>query len=187
MAAPARISATQYFEVEQASEVRHELSEGQLYAMAGGTPTHARLQSRIGAILGNRLPEGCDTYGADLRVAVRSDTYFYPDHTIICGTPELEPGTPSSVTNPLIVFEVLSESTEDFDRGRKAALYRQIETLASVVLIAQNRAEVEVQSRLPDGSWALRTYAGLEAEATLAAIDVTLPLRDLYAGIDFPQ
>lgn len=187
MAAPARITAAQYFEVDESSPVRHELLDGHLYAMAGGTPTHARLQSRIAAIFAGRLAEGCDTYGGDLRVAVQVDTYFYPDHTIMCGTPELEPGPHSSITNPLVVFEVLSESTEDFDRGRKASLYRRIPHLQAIVLIAQDRPEVEVQSRLADGGWALHTYIGLETVADLPAIGNQMALRDLYAGIDISQ
>jgi Uma2 family endonuclease len=187
MAAPAHVTATAYFALDEASETRHELVEGEVYAMAGGSPNHARLSSRIGQIVGPQVRgRSCDTYSSDLRVALTYDTYAYPDHTVVCGPPELHPENRHTVVNPRVVFEVLSPETEDYDRGRKSTLYRRIPSLQSVVLIAQDKPEVETYERQPDGSWVWRIYSGAEQVVPLPSVDAKLPLTELYAGIDFP-
>jgi Uma2 family endonuclease len=187
MAAPAHITATAYFALDEASETRHELVEGELYAMAGGSPNHAAISAMVGALLHSELRGGpCRFYSSDLRVALTYDTYAYPDHTVVCGPPELHPENRHTVVNPRIVFEVLSPETEDYDRGRKSTLYRRIDSLQTVVLIAQDRPEVETYERQPDGSWVWRIYSGAEQVVPLPAVAATLPLADLYAGIAFP-
>lgn len=183
MAAPARLTATEYFKIDDAADTKHELVEGELYAMAGGTPAHARLPQAFGGILYAALRgTPCQTFSSDLRVAVQHDTYAYPDLTVVCGPLETHPESENTVTNPRLVLEVLSPSTERYDTGRKATLYRRIPSLTSIVLIASERREVETHERQADGSWVIRTYAG-SGDVPLPSINARFSLDELYEGV----
>jgi Uma2 family endonuclease len=110
-----------YLGVEEMSAVRHELVDGQIFAMAGGTPEHAALSAAVLVVLGSKLLGGrCRPYSADLRIRVlATGLATYPDAAVICGEPERDPSSPTHVTNPTVVVEVLSTSTEEYDRGEK--------------------------------------------------------------------
>ena len=186
MAAPALLNAAQYFAVDDMSETKYELIDGVLYDMAGGTPTHARIQGSIVGALGPRLRgKPCRPYGSDLRVGLSRRTYAYPDASVICGKPETAEEDRNTVVNPTVVFEVLSPSTADYDRGRKRVLYQGLPTLKTLVLVDPDETAVEVFDRRPDGSWIQRAYSGLDAIIPLPAIGAELPLAELYEGVDF--
>lgn len=186
MAAPALLNAAQYFAVDDMSETKYELVDGVLYAMAGGTPDHAQICAAISAVLGPQLRgKPCRPYGSKLRVALSDRTYGYPDASVICGTREISPEDPNTVVNPTVVFEVLSPTTESYDRGRKRALYQRIRSVRTVVLIASEEAWVEVYERQSDDEWTVREYSGLGRTVLLAAIGAEMPLVDLYEGIEF--
>lgn len=186
MAAPALLTAAQYFAIDNASETKYELVDGVLYDMAGGTPDHALLSGAILSVLGPRLRgRPCRPYGSELRVAMSHRTYAYPDATVLCGKRELAEEDNNTVVNPTIVFEVLSPATENYDRGRKRILYQRIPSVKAIVLISPNEPLVEVFERTVDGDWINRVYEGLDETVPLPSIGAEMPLTELYEGIDF--
>ena len=152
-----RFTYAEYLLIEQDSGVKHEFVAGQVLAMSGGSPERAGITANLARLLGNRL-EGkpCRVFSPDLRVRVR-DTSFasYADVTVVCGKLELDPEDLKGHTavNPTVLIEVLSPTTEDYDRGEKLGNYKQIASLAEVMLVAHDRREVEIVRREPDGSW----------------------------------
>jgi Uma2 family endonuclease len=164
-----------------ASNVKHEYLDGQIYTMAGGSPDHAALQLAVPNLLFPQLRPGrCRAHGSDLRVRVLSTGLAtYPDVTIICGPRELDPEDKNSVTNPTLLVEVLSTSTEDYDRGEKFAHYKRIPTLRQYVLVSQNGPRVEVWTRDDEGSWTSVVSTDGDV-ANLDSIGARLDVRELY-------
>lgn len=181
--APAHMTAAEYFALDASADVKHELVEGIPFAMAGGTPEHARVSLAIGALLFGQLAgKPCRPYGSDLRVALKHDTYAYPDCTIVCGELERAEEDLNTVTNPRVVFEVLSPTTEHYDRGRKAFLYQDVPSMQTIVLVSADVPWAQAIERQGDGSWTIRTYLGADAIVPLPAIGAELPLGPLYPG-----
>ncbi|HYC93324.1 MAG TPA: Uma2 family endonuclease [Thermoanaerobaculia bacterium] len=182
MSAPAHrihYAYTEYLALESASNVRHEFLAGQIYAMAGGTPEHAALAA---AIIGLLFPQlrgtGCRAYDADLRVRTPSGLATYPDITVICGPSERDPEDPNAVTNPALVIEVLSRSTEEYDRGDKFEHYKSVASLRQILLVSSQERSIEVWTRGARDGWS-RAIAreGDVAELTPGA---RLDVRELY-------
>lgn len=174
-----------YLGVEEMSGVRHELVDGQIFAMAGGTPEHAALAASAVVLLGSKLRgKPCRPYSGDLRIRVlATGLATYPDAAVICGEPARDPSSVTHVTNPTVVIEVLSPSTEAYDRGEKREHYQQIEALREYVLVSQHQRRVEVFRRV-DSGWTHDVY---EAGSTidLASLGISLSTDELYddAGV----
>lgn len=117
-----------------------------------------------------------------------TDRYVYPDATVVCGQPQFDPQDPNRTTiiNPRVIFEVLSESTEAYDRGAKFTRYREIESLEEFVLVSQDRPLVEAYTRQSGGTWLLEASSGVDVVAALRALQISLPLSEIYADIQFP-
>src|SRR5690348_8325952 len=130
-----------YLGVEEMSAVKHEYVDGEIFAMAGGTPEHAALSAAAVVLFGQKLGRGpCRPYASDLRLRVlATGLATYADATIVCGEPNRDPNSPTHVTNPKVIVEVLSASTEDYDRGEKREQYQRIDALREYVLVAQDR------------------------------------------------
>ena len=179
-----KMSAADYFAFDAASELRHEFIAGDVYAMGGGTSEHAVVASNIILAAGMRLRGApCRVIGADLRVqAIGDESYFYPDASIVCGGLEYAAGQKDTVTNPVVVFEVLSPSTADFDRGTKFHHYRQIASLRAYVLVDPVEQAVELRTRKADGAGELRD---VEGSLALECVGIELPLAELFelAGV----
>ena len=130
----------------------------------------------------------CTVHPNDLRVKVTpAGLYTYPDVVVVCGTPRYEDRQKDTLLNPNILVEVLSDSTEAFDRGQKFAMYRAVKSLTDYLLVAQNQALIEHFVRKPNGHWMLSDYRGMEAIVSVASIDCTLPLADVYDKVEFDQ
>jgi Uma2 family endonuclease len=163
VAAPAhhRFTFDDYLRVEEDSVIRHEFLEGRIWAMAGGTPEHARICANVIALLSVALQaRPCSVYTTDLRIRVRATGLAtYPDVSVICGHPELDPADPKRHTalNPRLLVEVLSPSTEDYDRGEKLASYQQIDSLEEVVLVHHDVRKIVVWRRTGP-SWTATEY-----------------------------
>lgn len=162
-----------------------------IVAMAGGTHDHALIATNFLREVGSALKgKPCRSYGSDLKVAIlKRRRITYPDGLIICGPTEYHPDAAQSrdvVTNPRVLIEVLSTSTEQYDRTEKFDLYRDIDSFEEYVLVSQLAARVETYRRFPDGSWHFEAAAGVDAAARLGSIEVTIPLREIYTGIEFP-
>jgi Uma2 family endonuclease len=169
--------------LEEESVVKHEFLDGEVWAMAGGSPEHAALTMRVGRLLGNHL-EGrpCQVYGSDLRIRVSATGLTtYPDVSVVCTRLELDPEDPTGHTalNPIVLVEVQSPSTEAYDRGEKLAHYKRIASLREVVLIAQDTRFVELWSRRSDGEWTRSEYRDQE-RVPVHALDCEFSLDDLY-------
>jgi Uma2 family endonuclease len=172
----------QYVELDAESPVKHEFLQGNVWAMAGGSPEHAGITANVAALLANQLRgRPCRVFSSDLRVRVQATGLgTYPDLTVVCGKLEMDPEDPrgQTVTNPRVVVEVLSPSTEAYDRGEKLAHYKRIESLEDVVLVAQERQQVEVWHRGADG-WSLAVVQEGEV-ARIRSIESDLPLAEVY-------
>lgn len=178
-------TAEEYLRLELEFEEKHELRDGQIFAMAGARKEHNRIASALNRVVGNGL-EGtpCEAFTADQRVRTPDGTYTYPGGCIACD-PVFESEILDVLVNPVVIFEILSPSTEAYDRGDKFRRYQGVESLQDYVLLATERPRVEVFSRQGDGSWSLRAYDGLQAVALVPSLDLKLALRDLYARV-FP-
>lgn len=170
-----------YLALEEVSNVKHEFLDGEIYAMAGGTLTHAELAVTISSLMFAQLRrKSCRVFSSDLRVRVlATGLATYPDVTVVCGEPELDPENRDTVTNPRVVVEVLSDSTEKYDRGIKLKHYQKIPALGAVVLVWQHEHRIEVWERQTDATWVPRA-SGPGETAAIAAIDCTLAIDEVY-------
>jgi Uma2 family endonuclease len=177
-----RLSYEEYCRIETESSIKHEYLDGQAWAMAGGSREHAAICANIVVILGAQLRGGpCQAHTSDLRIRVlATGLATYPDVSIVCGQAKLDPEDRlgHTVTNPTLVVEVLSPSTEEYDRGEKLAAYRQIESLRQVVLVKQDDPSVEVWSRDTDGTWAQTEHR--DGIVHLASVECDLPVTEVY-------
>jgi Uma2 family endonuclease len=186
MARPARnlLDYSAYLTLEQTSDVKHHFLDGELWAMSGGTIHHSALQTRMIVAIGGALRGSpCAPYASDLRLVIpATGDACYPDVTVVCGPIASPPYDPDAVTNPTVLVEVLSPSSEAYDRGRKFEKYRTLPTLREYVLVAQDRAHVEVFRRGTDGLWTLHEH-GRGGEVHLESIGVRVSMDELYAGV----
>ena len=178
------MSENDFLEFERKSDVKHEFLAGEVFAMAGGTPRHAAIAMNVGTELNARLgSKPCFVVGSDLRTYIEATgLYTYPDVTVVCWRPRYHPKDKDTLLNPTLIVEVLSESTEAYDRGQKFAHYRTLDSLKEYVLVAQAERRVEHYRRLDTGQWVLTEYR--EGAVTLPALDVALPLDAVYAKLD---
>lgn len=177
-----RYTYLEYIALEEASNVKHEYFNGEIYAMAGGTPEHAALAMAIGSSLFVQLSGGpCRVYTSDLRIRVSaSGMAAHPDLSVVCGELERDPENKSTATNPRLLVEVLSESTETYDRGEKLEQYKRIESLQAVLLVSQHSRRVELHER--NGSTWQTRILGAGSKLTLPSIHAELDLDAIYAG-----
>jgi Uma2 family endonuclease len=180
------IGEDQYLELERRSDTRHELVNGVMVAMAGASFRHNEVVANVLATLRVLLRgKGCRAVGSDQRVHVPETGLFtYPDVTVVCGKPEFHPKDPDTLTNPRVILEVLSDSTEAYDRGAKFAHYRSIPSFVEYVLVAQDALRVEHFRRLETGQWLLTVYRGENARVELLALGCDLPVGELYEGVE---
>jgi Uma2 family endonuclease len=174
-----RLTEEEYLRLDRAAEFKSEFHDGEMFAMSGGSLNHSLLGTDIVALLRRQVPSGCRVFNSDLRVKVASGrSYLFPDAGIVCGDPQLQDD--DILLNPILIVEVLSPSSEGYDRGRKFELYRTIDTLREYLIIHQDTRHVEYHSWQDDGSWVLRDYKGAESAFTVARLGITVPLGELY-------
>ena len=182
-------SPEEYLAFERGTDARHEYLDGHVYAMAGESIEHSRICVNVAGELRSRLKGSpCEVLSPNMKVVTSpSGLFSYPDVVVICGEPQFYDERRDILTNPTVVFEVLSPSTEAYDRGEKFLRYRtQIETLREYVLVSQHRPLVEHYVRQPDGSWSYSSAGDLSEAIDLPSIDCRLPLSEIYDRIIFP-
>jgi Uma2 family endonuclease len=181
------LTEAEYLEIERAAEFKSEFFEGEMFAMAGGTPRHSLLGTNVAVEFANRLrAKPCVPYNADLRIKIEATGLLtYPDLSVICGPLQFAGGTDDTVVNPTVLVEVLSDSTEAYDRGKKFEHYRQIPTLQEYLLVSQTEPRIEQFIRQPDGHWLLHEAAGLEASLELPALGISISLGEVFARVTF--
>lgn len=177
------VSHAAYLELERAGSTKHEWLNGEVYDMAGGTPDHARLQAAAAGELRAQLRgRRCCVFSSDLRIRVlATGLATYPDLSVVCGKLEKDPGDDNAVTNPTLLVEVLSDSTEGYDRGEKFAHYRRIPSLKEYVLISQREPHVEVWRKNAAGKWELAEEGRAGESVPLASLECTLLVDEVYA------
>ena len=178
-----RYTYADYLTVEDGSQIRHEFLDGEIYAMAGGSPEHAALAVSVSsALLVQLRGRPCRVMSSDLRVRVlATGLSTYPDVTVVCGPLERDPESRVTVVNPTVVVEVLSDSTEEYDRGEKLDHYRRIASLRECLLVSHRTRLIEVERRESDGSWT-RHRAGAGEQIRLESIGCDLDVDDIYRG-----
>jgi Uma2 family endonuclease len=190
MGAPAHLHGytfKDYLDLEGASNVKHEFLDGEIYAMAGGSPRHAALTLAVGGTLLAQLRGGPGrAFSSDLRIRVRqTGLATYPDVAVVCGTLEADPDSDATVTNPILIVEVLSPSTMDYDLGEKFERYRKIPSLQAVLYVSQAETRIEGRTRNADGTWTTRQATSGETVA-IDAISCKLIVDDVYRDASPP-
>lgn len=181
------ISFQDYLAAEEVAEEKSEYSNGEVFAMAGGTEPHSLISSNINRQLGNALEDrDCRVYNSDLKVRIeKADAAAYPDAMVICGPVEFLAGRKDIVTNPIMIIEVLSPSTASWDFLGKFRLYEQLSSLQEYILIAQDAPQIDVFRRNDEGKWILSRYDGLEAVVHFQSIEVQIPSASIFQKVDF--
>ncbi len=179
-----RCTVEEYLELDRHSELRHEYFEGEIFAMTGGTRRHTHLAANLVRTLGNALLDRpCMVLGADMRIAVsESSLYTYPDVVVVCGPAKFTNEREETLVNPSLIVEVLSPSTESYDRGRKFEHYRTIPSLTDYVLVSQDAPLVEHFVRQPSGSWLLTEYRAGHALA-IDSLGVSIAVDEIYRKV----
>lgn len=182
-AVPNRMTPEEYFAAEDGAELPSEYHYGELFAMSGGSANHARIIANLTYLLyGALLDRPCQLFSAGLRVEVEENgRYLYPDIVVAC-PPDFDDH--SNLRNPSLIVEVLSPSTEAFDRGKKFQLFRQLPSLKDYVLVSQDDAIVEMFSKNENGEWMLTTIKGIEARINFASLKVSLDLAGIYRSVE---
>lgn len=182
----ATVTLDEYLAAEETAEFRSEFIDGVVVAMVGGTLEHGVIAQNIGSVLHAKLRGGpCRvvSQGTHVRASL-SERVFYPDVAVFCGEPRRERRVRDLLLNPVVIVEVLSPSTADYDRGTKWENYRRIPSLQDYLLVAQDEPLVERYTRQGDGFWLFSETTGFDASIRLESIGVDLALRDAYDGVD---
>lgn len=181
------LTELEYLDQERRAENRSEFYRGQIYAMAGASRAHNLITVNLTRELSQRLKgRPCEVYSSDMKVKVKpSGLYTYPDVTVVCGEPRFDDAQNDILLNPKIIIEVLSPSTEAYDRGDKFEHYRRLASLNDYILVAQHRYRIEHFSRQADGRWLLVEVNDLQAELALDSIGCALPLAEIYERVVF--
>jgi Uma2 family endonuclease len=186
-AVPKLITAEQYLVQERQAAFKSEFLRGEVFAMAGGSPMHSLITANfVGACWQSLTGKPCKVFSSDLRVKVKtSGLYTYPDASIVCGELQFDDTENDTVINPTVLVEVLSDSTEKYDRGAKSGHYRQIASLKEILLIAQVEVLVERFTRQDNGGWLLIDTRELSDEVQLESVGIAIAMSELYRGVTF--
>ena len=182
-----KLTEEQYLALERAAESRSEFVDGEMLAMSGGSMRHAQLQRNIVSALDAALVDtDCEVFTSDFRVRVSERMSTYPDVSVVCGDAILADGGQDTLVNPIVIFEVLSPSTEPYDRGLKFQYYRTVPSLNEYILVDPNRIRVEQYVRGEADTWVLRDYQRVEEDLGLHSISVSLSIGRIYRRVKFP-
>jgi len=179
------ISVAEYLASEKDSPVRHEYVDGQMYAMAGASDRHNRIALNLASRLNDHLNgEPCEVFIADMKVVVDPVVYYYPDVVVTCDPPGSDPYVR---TQPHVVIEVVSPSTERIDRHEKLFAYRRVPSVQEYVLVLQDRMQVEVYRRQSGEEWAREIFTQPEEHVHLASVSFTLSVSDMYRNVRWSE
>ena len=182
-----KLTAKEYLEFERKAEERHEYFDGEIFAMSGAKRNHNIIAWNIGGELRQKLKgKNCEAYPADMRVFVpATGLYTYPDLVVVCGEPKFQDDIFDTLLNPVLIVEILSETTESYDRGKKFMHYRSIESLREYVLVSQDEALIEKYVKSGDGFWVLSEAVGINSEIKFDSIDCVVALKEVYDKVNF--
>ena len=182
----APLSLEQYLTAERSAETKSEFHDGKVFAMAGGTGPHSQIAVKLaGALDRTTAARGCHIFNSDMKVRVApGNRVCYPDVSGLCGRPEYLDDARDVLLNPSLIIEVLSKSTEAFDRGRKLALYMAMPSVVEIVLVSVVEVRVDKYTRQPDGIWRFDGFPGVECDVPFSSLGCAVSLREAYAGVE---
>lgn len=181
-----RLTTEQYLLQERRAETKSEYFDGEIFAMAGASREHNQISANLVRVLGNQLLEKpCSVYSSDMKVKIEKvKKYTYPDIVIACQAERFEDEHQDVLLNPIVIIEILSASTEAYDRGRKFIHYQALDSLLGYLLISQDTPQVEVFTRQADSTWLYTKFHGLDAMVRIETIGCNLPLEAIYHKIN---
>jgi len=183
------ISIEEYIAIERENDTRYEYHNGEIFVMAGGTISHTDISGNVFHETTTKLRAKNSPYrpfNNDLKIQIQGERRFvYPDMSVICGEPETSEYYKDALINPIVIVEVLSDSTANYDRGEKFFLYRKIETLQEYILIEQDAPVIEVYTHNKGNLWRINRVSGVENSLTLQSFEIEIPLKDIYRSVDF--
>lgn len=184
---PKLYAPDEYFALEAAAAYKSEYFRGEIFAMAGGSANHNRISGNVHTVLNNGLRSTrCETFNSDMRLWVKDhNLYTYPDTMVICGRIEFAKDRNDTLTNPMLIVEVLSPSTQDYERGQKFEFYRTLDSFQDYLIIHQDRVYLEYHHKLADKRWVLTEHNDIEATVTLQALNFDVPIRRIYERVDW--
>jgi Uma2 family endonuclease len=184
-----KITPEEYLRLERAAEFKSEYYGGYMYAMSGASYVHSVVKGNLEAELRVSLKKrGCAVFSSDLRVLVSpTGLYTYPDVLVVCGTPQFADAQRDTLTNPVVIVEILSPSTELHDRDFKARQYKTVASVQEYVLVSQKEPRVEVHQRQGSGKWVLSDFSGLDAVCRFESLDCAIPLTAIYDSVAFEE
>ena len=179
-------SPEEYLSREELAESRSEYDDGVITAMAGSTVDHQQITQNSALSLDSKIrSSGCRVFPTEMKVRVESvNKFYYPDITVICEQPEFYQDRRDTITNPILLIEVLSEKTEAKDRGEKFFAYQTLESIREYALISQDKYLVETFTKQSDGSWKYLATIGLESKIQLQSVGAELLMREIYALVE---
>lgn len=179
-------SPYEYLALEEKAEYRSEYNDGEIAAMVGGSLNHARIISDIDREIAGKIEKKCESVTSEVKVWIKSyRKFYYPDVLVFCDEPIFYEERNDTITNPILIVEVLSDSTEAKDRGEKMLAYRTLETLHEYVLVSQSKPIIEQYTKTADGNWIHKATIGLKSEISLESVGITLSLEKIYTRIKF--
>jgi Uma2 family endonuclease len=175
--------------IERKADRKSEYYRGEMFAMAGASEEHSLVKDNLAREVGYQLKGGpCRVVTSDMRVKVDvTGLYTYPDVVIYCEKGQFEDAIFDTLLNPRVMVEVLSDSTEKYDRGAKAQQYRRITSLQEYILVSQDAPIIERHVRQPDDSWLMTEFSGIERTFEFTNVPARVPLREIYRNVEFPQ
>jgi Uma2 family endonuclease len=180
-----KLTPAEYFAWEEQQEVKHEYFDGEVFAMSGGVPNHSKIAVNLTILIGNHLDDsGCQVFNSDARIKVENNNKFvYPDLSVSCD--ERDRGAEQFISYPCLIVEVLSASTEAYDRGNKFELYRRSSTLREYVLVSVDKIAIDLYRKDDKDRWQAIYYRDGDT-VELESIDLTFPIERIYRGIELP-
>lgn len=182
-----KLTPEEYLEIERKAEYKSEYFNGEIYAMSGARRNHNKIATNVGGLIWQHLKgKDCESYSNDMRVFVpKTGLYTYPDVVVVCGEPKFQDNVFDTLLNPILLVEVLSDSTEGYDRGKKFQHYRSIESLREYVLVSQDEARIEKYLKQGAGFWVLSDAFGLDAKINFDSIDCEIALNEVFDKVNF--
>ncbi len=184
-----KLTPEEYLEIERNAEFKSEYYNGEMFALAGASYVHNRITRNISKALGLQLKgKVCEEFQSDLKIKEKiSGLFTYPDVVVIRGEPEFYDDEKDVVVNPAVIMEVLSKSTETYDRGFKFEWYRRIETLKDYFMVSQDKISIEYYTRNDDDSWTLKEFKKINQNIEIKSIGCILELKDVYYKVDLKK
>ncbi len=182
-----KMTSAEYLDWERKEEEKHEYLEGEILNMSGASLNHNKIHTNlIGELYLKLKGKACSVYPAELRLYVKAkESYFYPDATIICGDPEMADDKLDMITNPSVIFEILSPSTSDYDMGRKFFFYMQISSLKEYIMIDSQKQSIRVWRKSDDHNLQFQELSADTDFLEIASIEQSIRIEDLYSGVKF--